>query len=261
MKAGISTACLYPGLLEECVEDLLGRGVDCMEIFFNSHCELEDDYTAMLKKRLDDYGSRMISLHPFTCPLEPMMFFTPYERRFLDILEYYKKYFEVMRRFGAEVFVFHGNKPANPFPNDDYFDRFYKLTKVGEEFGITVGQENVSRCVSGKLDFLKEMAVKLGRDAHFVLDIKQARRGDGNPFDYLEALGEKICHIHYSDADDNNDCMQFGDGTFDNDGFFRKLAGFGFKGTVILELYRKNYENCDTLCENYRLMKNELAKY
>ena len=40
MKAGVSSACLYPQILEDSVEDLAKRGVKNIEIFVNSDCEL-----------------------------------------------------------------------------------------------------------------------------------------------------------------------------------------------------------------------------
>lgn len=40
LRAGVSTACLYPRPVEEALYDLALAGVSCVEIFINSHSEL-----------------------------------------------------------------------------------------------------------------------------------------------------------------------------------------------------------------------------
>lgn len=261
MKSGVSTACLYPELLEDAVFDLASRGVERAEIFINSHCETEPDFVKKMKSITDGYGIQIDSLHPYTCGIEPMMFFTDYERRFRDIVDYYKRYFEIMNVFGAKYFVFHGNKPQNQFPRERYFERFAGLSRAGKEFGITVAQENVARCVSGKLDFLKEMSDYLGDEAAFVLDMKQALRAGENSFEMLEALGKKVVHVHFSDSREGADCLCFGKGTFNCDKFFSELKALKFDGTIMLELYRSGFSDCDRLVESYRDLKNAADRY
>lgn len=58
------------------------------------------------------FDVRCVSVHPFTCEIEQLMFFSEYERRINDILEYYKLYFQFMNIVGAKIFVFHGGKPT-----------------------------------------------------------------------------------------------------------------------------------------------------
>lgn len=251
MEAGISTACFYPEYVENAVLFLAENGARNIEIFINSDCELKKDFICDIKKKIDDFGIKVASLHPFTCGIEPMMFFTPYERRFYDILDYYKKYFNAMNILGGKIFVFHGNKPQNYFEDERYFERFAKLFETGREFGITVAQENVERCVSGKLSFLKKMADYLGDAANFVLDVKQTVRSGENVFDYLNELGSKIIHVHYSENGRRGDCLPFGTGDFDRSAFLKKLKELNFHGSVILELYRENYSDYDFLIKNY----------
>ena len=110
MKAGVSTACLYPKLLEESLYDLAVNGIDHVEIFVNTDSELKKSYVSGLAQTLKQFEVTCRSLHPYSCPIEPMMFFSVYERRVADALEYYKKYFQAMNILGADIFVFHGNK-------------------------------------------------------------------------------------------------------------------------------------------------------
>ena len=108
MKAGVSTACLYPRLLEESVYDLAVNGINHIEIFVNTDSELKKTYVSNIADTLKRFEVSCRSLHPYTCAMEPMMFFSAYERRIADVLEYYKKYFNAMNILGAELFVFHG---------------------------------------------------------------------------------------------------------------------------------------------------------
>ncbi|MEG0614849.1 MAG: sugar phosphate isomerase/epimerase [Oscillospiraceae bacterium] len=255
MEVGVSTACLYPELLENALEELAIRGVKIVEIFINTHCELEPSFAQKLKKIIDENGVKVASVHPFTCAIEPMMFFTPYERRMSDALDYYKKYFEVMNILNANIFVFHGNKPQNPFPHESYFEHYSRLVSLAKEFGVTVVHENVARCCGGNLSFLKEMSDFLGDEVNFLIDIKQAVRSGENPFEILEALKGKVSHIHYSDHNEKHDCLPFGAGNFDSDGFFKALKAQGYDRDVILELYRGNYKDYNALAENYRFLE------
>lgn len=260
MEVGISTACLYPELVEVALFELARRNVNLVEIFINTNCELEKNFVLDMKRITDEYDVKVASLHPYTCGIEPMMFFTKYERRFLDILDYYKRYFEVMNILGAEIFVFHGNKDQNPFPDEEYFERFAGLAKVGKEFGITVSQENVARCTSGRLTFLKEMSAYLGDTAKFVLDTKQVLRAGEDTFEFLAELKGKITHIHFSDSGDNGDCLLYGEGNFDCNRFFKTLKQDGFTGNIMMELYRGGYKDCDSLAENYQKLKRAVSQ-
>lgn len=260
IKPGISTACLYPKLLEEALYDVCSRGGDNIEIFINTHSEILPDFVKRMKDIITEYGTNVVSLHPFTPGIEPMMIFTDYERRFLDMLDYYKRFFEACNILGAGIFVLHGNKPENVFADEMYFDRFARMQAVGREFGVTVAQENVKRCSAGRLGFMKKMADYLGDDAAFVLDTKQAIRAGEDIFNVVETLGNKIVHVHYSDNSPEKDCMKFGAGTFDYNRFFDTLDKVGFDGTAALELYRCDFTDEDDLVDSYRLMRDAIEK-
>lgn len=260
MKAGISTACLYPRLLEESFYDLAVNGVDNIEIFFNTDCELRRGFVDGLSRTARRFDAEVISVHPFTCQMEPMMFFSAYERRVGDILEYYKKYFDVMNRLGASFFVFHGSKAGTGTSHELYFERYSRLYNAGRENGITVLQENVVRCDSGKLSFLKEMLAALGDEAKFVLDVKQAVRAQENPFDYVKVLGDSIKHVHISDNSEKGDCLPLGKGRFDIRRFISELSSKGFDGSVIIELYRSNFETISDLLGSYTMLKKIIEK-
>lgn len=259
MKAGVSTACMYPMELEKAFRELAESGIKRMEIFVNSHCELSDPYRGEMLAVQREYGAATVSVHPFTCGIEPMMLFTAYERRVTDMLDYYKNFFEYMNLFGANYFILHGNKNLNPFPDEEYFGRYLRLQETAEDFGVQVLQENVSRCTGGSLDFLAKMKAALGDKAAFVLDVKQAHRAGTDPIDFVRRLGGSIKHVHFSDSGAAGDCLRFGAGEYDNLALFTELQRNGFDGNLIIELYRGGHGGADDLAANCKALENFLV--
>ncbi len=260
MKAGVSTACLYPMEAEKAFLTLAENGITLTEVFINSDCELRSPYLDEFMAVQREYGVKIGSVHPFTCGIEPMMLFTPYERRLHDMLDYYSRFFEFMNKVGATLFVLHGNKGENSCTDEFAFERFAALQHKAREFGVTVVQENVSRCVSRSLDYLKKMADALGDDAKFVIDIKQAHRSGEDPVKIVEALGSHIVHVHFSDSGKKGDCLMFGDGEYNSLPFFDALKTAGYDGNIIIELYRNSFDTAEELCESCHRLENFLAE-
>jgi sugar phosphate isomerase/epimerase len=251
MKAGVSTASLYPDLQEDCLLALASRGVKYLEVFLNTHSEFFSPYLDRILEIKREYGVTITSVHPYTCGMEPMMLFTPYLRRIDDFFEYQKLYFDYMNKLGAEYFILHGGKSPDRLPETEIFDRFAKLQDLAVSFGVTVLQENVVRCSSRDLSRLVRMKDYLGDRAAYVLDVKQAKRSGYDPVEHVKALGDSIKHIHYSDSGKKGDCLLFGDGDYDNETFFDSLSEAGFDGAVLLELYRdESPDFADRLAEN-----------
>ena len=260
MKAGLSTACLYPLEVENAFLQFGENGVKTAEIFVNSHCELSDPYCGEMLAVQREYCIDVVSVHPYTCGIEPMMLFTAYERRVTDMLDYYKRFFEYMNLFGARFFVLHGNKPQNPFPDEKYFERYLKLQEAAGQFGICVVQENVVRCTAGNINFLIKMKNTLGDKAAFVLDIKQSHRSGSDPIEMIRALGDNIKHVHFSDFGDAGDCLKFGFGEYDNLALFKELKRVGYGGNLIIELYKGSHDGAADLAENCRVLNDFLIK-
>ncbi len=254
MQAGVSTACLYPALLEEALYELAVNGIAHVELFFNADSELRRSFVATLAEIMERFGVTCRSVHPFACPMEPMMLFSRYERRVDDMLDYYKRMFDAMHTVGAEVFVFHGSDAQHPVPVDFYCERFARLLNAGKQEGIIVAQENVVRCQSGSLKFLREMALRMGSEAKFVLDTKQAVRAGESPEEMLTTLGSRVIHVHISDHGEKGDCLPLGTGEFRIRSFLEQLEKVSPDSSVILELYRSDFRGISDLVSNYRML-------
>ena len=98
MQCGISSACLYPCETKDALAQIAGLQAGPVEIFLNTFRELDEDYLAGLARTVRAAGCRVTSLHPFTCALEPFLFFTEYQNRFEDGVALYRRYFHWPRK-------------------------------------------------------------------------------------------------------------------------------------------------------------------
>ena len=258
MTAGVSTACLYPKLLEESLYDLALNGIPNVEIFVNTHSEMTKSFALSLLEILNHFDTKCVSVHPFTAEIEPIMLFSAYERRTRDALEYLKYCFEFMNILGAKIFVLHGNKGSINAPRELYCERYSMIYKLGQNFGIDVAIENVSRCQSGNLNFLRDLSDMLGDDVKFVLDTKQAVRSKENVFDMIKALGKKIIHVHLSDNGELGDCLMLGRGRLNIHRLISEIYSRNPDTSVILELYRSNFNGISDLVGNYNVIEKTI---
>lgn len=253
MNIGISTACLYPLETEKALIKLTDKGFHLFEIFYNTHSELSTPFTQEVKGILARSGSRLKSVHPFTSGYEPYMIFTNYKRRFLDSLEFYKQYFTAASALGAQILVIHGDRHTEKtggITDEEYFEKFARLSILGEQYGITVAQENVNLFRSQNPAFIKRMKASLGDRAKFVLDIKQAVRSGNNPLAVCEAMGDGLVHLHLNDYNDTQDCLLPGKGHADYNGLFALLRKYKYRGDAVIEVYRTNFDKIDQLRES-----------
>lgn len=235
-------------LLEKSFSTLLRLGFRNFEIFVNTFSEIGEEYLAKLKQAADDSGSSIRSVHPFTSGYESFLLFSGYRRRFEDSLELYRHYFHACNVLGAEIFVLHGWKCDRiDITEEEFFERYLRLFALGREYGVTVAQENVNLFCSDNPAFIGRMRRACGNECAFVLDVKQAVRGGSDPFAMCRAMGEKICHVHINDNDDTSDCLIPGVGTMDYARLLHTLRSFGYDGSLMIEVYRKNFEKPEDL--------------
>ncbi|MBR6790637.1 MAG: sugar phosphate isomerase/epimerase [Oscillospiraceae bacterium] len=254
MRFGISTSCFYPLPVEEAVRWLAEHGVPHIEIFYNSLYETGGTLLKEMKAALAASGTKVQSVHPFTSAMEPLLFFSEYERRVDEGIELYSRYFEAAAELGAEIFVLHGDRPGGFLTEEQTFGRFARLAERGRSFGITVTQENVVRNRSRDMGYLVRMKEQLGDLAAFTLDLKQALRSGVSAEELLDALGGSVRHIHISDSNDLSDCLPVGKGRADIAGFLGKLRELDYDGGVIIELYRENYDRYEELTDSLSVL-------
>ncbi len=245
MITGASTACLYPMETEKSLKVLLEQGYRCFEVFINSFSEMERPFLSELKAMGEHYGAKFVSVHPFTSMYEKSLLFGSYPRRTEDGFAFYMKYMEAAAFLGAKHVVIHGI--GGHLEPKAYWERFGELYRRAASTGARPAQENVRWFPEADPAFMKGMREYLGDDCGFVLDVKQCRV-TGYPIeDMIEAMGDKLKHVHLSDARGEKTCLLPGAGDFDMEGFRRQLERAGFDGSIVTEVYREVFGELDEL--------------
>lgn len=258
MIIGASTSCFYPMLTEKSLDRVIDLGFEAAEIFFNSSCELEDDFTMEMRRHADAAGTKIVSVHPFSSFIENTCIFGEYQRRYDDFVDLYKKQFHAAAVLGADIAVIHGAYAVQKrdIPEELYFDRFAQLIEFGKAEGVRVCQENVVRFRSQSLDFLKRMRAVFGDDFNMVFDVKQAIRSGYDPFEVAEEMKDSIVHLHLSDNTPECDCLPPGRGSFDFKRLFDLMNGYGYNGNAVIEIYSKGLEVESELCASKKFFEN-----
>lgn len=258
MIAGVSTACFYPDMTENALAILAEGRVAATEVFLNSESELAPAYLRGLRRVADAAGMRILSVHPYTSGMEPLLFFSAYRRRFEDGRGFYRKYYQAANILGADIVVFHGNVPQFHMEVAEYAERFGCLLEDARKDGVMLCHENVSRCEGCCPEFFQALSRHLPQ-AKYVFDVKQAVRAGQDVFAFAEAIAGRIAHVHISDHKEGKDCLSIGEGVFHIQKFLSCLRSHGFDGGVIVELYRENYRDPVELFGGYQQLLRHLS--
>lgn len=247
MAFGISTSCLYPLETEKSLDTLGKIGVKTCEVFLNSPSETTLEFAKILNEIRAEYGIKIPSVHPFSSFAETYMLFSAYGRRFVDMLDFYKRNFEVTAALGADFSVIHGALTSANISDNEYFERFAKLIEEGKKSGVIVCHENVNKHFCENPDLIKKIMNYLGEDFKLIFDVKQAVRAGFSPFEFAEKFKQDIVHIHISDHNNSCDCLPPGKGDFDFKKLIEIMNSADYKGDYIIELYRENFDNANDL--------------
>lgn len=238
MKLGISSAGFYGRLETEQAAAYLTRfDVDACEIFLETHSEYTPAFGEEVRKRLA--GLMCVSVHPKGTQFEPDIFGQS-QRQVTDGLRSFEGVCRSGQALGARYYVFHGpNSPVRPIELEGIHhlkENVTLLIETAAKYGIELLWENVSWCALRTPAEVRRVR-ELFPDMGFVLDTKQAFRAGVDPLDMLDAMGERVRHIHALDWDARGRLTLPGQGIMDWDALFRRLRNIRYAGAVILEPY------------------------
>lgn len=259
MEIGVSSSCFYPELIEKSLKAVGESGAKTGEIFFNSVCELGGEFLKELCRIREYYNIRIRSIHPFTSGFEPFMFFTNYDRRTNDSIDFYKRYFAAANALGAELVVLHGGKSRKRYSPELYAENYLKLHNAARKEGVFIAHENVNNCLCSDPHYMKKVADLIGDDFKAVLDIKQCRRTGQSEFEFINLLGDKISQVHLSDGTKEHDCLAPGAGEYDFEKLFKALKAHGYDNTAVIELYRDNFKDENDIKASLEYLQNVIG--
>lgn len=257
MKIGISTASFYPLATEEGLLKLSENGVGTTEIFFNSSSELSDEFISKLITIKNQNGIDVAAVHPFTSGYEPYLLSRTYPRRYNDTLDLYRRYANAGAKLGAKFLVLHGDRPMPDEKVPEYCEHFSRLSRVVEQEGVMLTQENVNKFCAANPEFIRKMVDNLGNRAMFTFDVKQCVRAGYSPWEVYDAMRGHIAHIHLSDHNEVSDCMLPGRGEFPFEKLFRIALADGYDGAALIEVYSNAYVTDEQLINAYQSLKDK----
>lgn len=248
MKVGISTACFYPEYnTEDTLEVIKEAGFDLCETFLEAEYEMQPEFCTMLRKRADNLGIKIYSVHGFSSVFEPFLM-DRYDRRRSEMTEKFKSMCNAAKILGAKYYVFHGIR--NNMKCEDmklFASHMDNLCSIAEGYGINIAWENVCWCKSTNTDFIKSTVENMKKNIYFTLDIKQAVRGGEDPQHYLDVYGKNIRNVHINDADEENSCLLPGMGNMDIKNVIKRVSCVSEDIPFIIEVYRENFKDINDL--------------
>ena len=241
MQTGISTASLFPrSSTDEALKKLKALGADCAEVFFSTFYEYRPEFS---KSLAGTYGGLNVhSVHCNSLNFEGNLF-NPSRRVRGDGMYWLDQLLRSAQLLGCKFYTFHGFHRLHGDSEDDFgllADRLGEAVAFARSYGVTLALENVCWSLYDRPGVFSALKSRIP-DLRGVFDIKQARRSHHPWQAYLKDMSGSISYAHLSDVDaDGRTCLP-GEGICDFCEIFRALAGEGFSGPVIVEVYGGDY--------------------
>ncbi len=256
MNIGISLACFYPKVPEEVVSIANEIGVKQCEIFLNTLSEIDTDYLYFLRKKCDEAGIEVYSIHPFTSAIENYLFFMPYQRRIDDAKKFYRQYADAAHILGAKVINIHGDRGLALEDYEGFRSCLSPLLELQAETGIIYSLENVYFNSVNHPEVISKLRYDLP-EIRFTFDIKQAHKGGQDPYAVLEAMGSSIVNFHINDFNDEHICLLPGEGEMDYRRIFSMLNLVSYDGPALIEVYKNNFDDIDQMKKSKNYLEKE----
>lgn len=239
MTIGMSSAAFYGhGETEDQAALLREYPLDVCEVFLQTRSEYSAAFGALVRERLA--GLPCISVHPKGGTQFELDLFGRSRRQTEDALDSYRHVCEAGQALGAKYYVLHGpfsvSGRLKPQQIHELPERAARLQEIARGCGLELLWENVSWCALREPQDARELARAIP-DIGFVLDVKQALRAGASPFAMLEAMGDRLRHVHALDQDAQGRLCLPGQGTLDWRALMAELRARGYDGAVILEPY------------------------
>ena len=258
MNIGISTGCFFPIETSEAVKRAGELGSKYIEIFFNTHSELSEEYLYKLKDIIDSYGMQVVSIHPYTSAIESFMFFSIHDYKLQDSISMYEAYFKACNILGCKYVVMHGCLSTYTFMDmKRYCNNLNLLSQRAREYGVYISQENVYKYKCGYIKNIEQFIKYADKDIKFTFDIKQAVKSRQSIYKILELTKDRISHVHISDFTGRNHSLVPFTGSFNYDRFFNYIKENTSAEAALVELYSPVIESDRQLTE----VLQKLSKY
>ena len=247
MKIGISTAALFPELpSEEAAQQIKRLGAPVAEVFFSSFYEYRPEFAKALAPLIE--GMEINSVHSMPLNFECNLFNV--SRRVQgDGYYWLDQLARSAQLLKCKNYTFHGFARIGSSRGEDLgfvSEMIARAYDFVAGYGVNLCLENTAHYAYNRPGFFKAVKGKCP-SLYGVLDIKQARRS-GYPYTmYLKELQGAIAYVHITDIDSNGKLCLPGEGITNFELLFKQLKDCGFDGNVLIENYRRDFEDISQL--------------
>lgn len=234
------------------LDDAVKNQVENIELWGAAPHFYLDDMTyrevVSVRHEIEKRNLRLICYTPEQC-VYPINIASPYkETRRRSV-----KFFEDSIRAAGEL----GTNKVLVTSGTGYFDgsdeeeawkwareNLYGLGELAEHYGVTLALEVLRHDESNlvyNLPTLQKMLAELNHTAigGMIDTIPMALAGE-HPAQYLEALGERLVHVHFIDGAPRGH-LAWGDGILDMEGYLKEFDDYGYSGYLSLEITDGRY--------------------
>lgn len=253
MKTGINVDCFEITDADECVGRLVDNG------FSSTFILAEDEKLVSVVSAARREGITIETLHaPFSddgeCYINDMWFSTDKSEKMLKRLI---SAAEKCSEYSVPYLVTHLSSGDNaPAVSDAGWDNFYKLIKRSKELGVTVAFENLRKL--GNL----ACAAEYFPDTRFCFDV-----GHQNCYTkkipMLSLLADRLValHLHDNFQRQGEDLHRIPfDGNIDFAELISDLKKYGFRGTLMLEVFKKNWKEKESDSPYFKMSCEQYVK-
>lgn len=255
MRIGLTSAAYYGQVETEHALDRIEKlGISCCEVFLETYSEYSGAFGALLAKRL--HHTEAVSVHAKSQHFEAD-FLGQSARQREDAYRMLSGFLDAGQALGAGVYVYHG--PANVRGAVPRIERWHEgiacAVEMAAQRGIDLAWETVSWCYLTSPSLVRAFRAQWPT-LHFVLDTKQVYELGQDPLDYVDAMGDRLRHVHVLDFDADGRHVLPGKGVHDFRPLARALRETGYQGDVILEPYGSMMADDETLLASINWLRD-----
>ena len=262
MDIGVSTATFFLRKYnEQSISEIKGLGGETCEVFLECPSEYTKEYGELLLSKKGDL--KVHSMHAVTMNYETELF-SSFDRALNDAMKSFGNVLSIGQMLGAKFYTMHGRARIKKNGNyDDFIINGKKLDKLcdfASNYDIRICLENVPWALYNKPGYFKNI-LNYAPNLCATFDLKQARISGYSYRDYLCEMGNKLKTVHLSDVDDNGKIKLPGKGNFDFSNLFNILSNEGFDGSMIIEVYKDDFNDDYEITQSLDYLKELKYKY